>query len=122
MSSAWSTWLEALPAFAGLLAAGVRTSGQATHSRCWADEFPEAALGNAWRCVDDTFRVMRLHRFPTQQLRWIYAEAMLTAARREDGCLFMILTRVDLSQDAEDGLRAWVDVFVSGTKRGSSPG
>ena len=98
MSSPWAAWFEALPSFAGLLAAGVRVPDQATHSKSWVGSWPEAALANAWRCVDDTFRVMRLHRFPTRQLRWTYAEALLTSVRRDDGSLLTVLTKTELSR------------------------
>jgi hypothetical protein len=83
------------------------------HSKCWVGGMPEAALANAWRCVDDTFRVMRLHRFPTRQLRWTYAQALLTAVRRDDGCLLSILTEPELSQEAEVALRSWIEAFLS---------
>lgn len=116
MSSPWAAWFEALPSFAGLLAAGVRVPDQATHSKSWVGSWPEAALANAWRCVDDTFRVMRLHRFPTRQLRWTYAEALLTSVRRDDGSLLTVLTKTELSQDAEAALRSWIEAFLSERK------
>jgi hypothetical protein len=119
VSSPWAAWFEALPPFPGLLAAGVRVPDQMTHSKCWVGGLPEAAVANAWRCVDDTFRVMRLHRFPTRQLRWTYAEALLTAVRRDDGCLLTMLTETELSQDVEAAMRSWIEAFVSESKEGT---
>lgn len=117
MSSLWSEWFDALPPFAGLLAAGVRSGAQTTDSKVGTEGFSEAALANAWRCVDDTFRVMRLHRFPTRQLRWTYDQAVLTAVRREDGCLLLILTKVELAQEGEAVLNSWIKAFLSESQR-----
>jgi hypothetical protein len=122
VSSPWSRWFEALPPFEGLLAAGLRLPDQTTLSKGWAEGFADAALANAWRCVDDTFRVMRLHRFPTRQLRWFYERAVLTAVRREDGCLFLVLTQPELSQDVDAVLRSWLDAFEAGSNPGKGPG
>jgi hypothetical protein len=113
MKSAWTNWFEMLPTFDGILAAGVRGPDQLSLSKAWADGFPEAALANAWRCVDDAFRVMRLHRFPTRQLRWTYDHAALTAVRRGDGCLLLILTQLELTEPANQTLRSWIDAFLA---------
>ena len=113
MSSEWSAWFEALPPFPGLLAAGLQSPQQTCLSKAWAEGFPEAALVNAWRCADDTFRVMRLHRFPTRQLRWTYAQAVLTAVRRDDGYLLLILTQTGTAEAEESGLSAWTNAFLA---------
>jgi hypothetical protein len=117
LSSAWSMWLGALPPFAGLMAAGVRSAAQTTDSKVWTEGFSESALANAWRCVDDTFRVMRLHQFPTQQLRWTYDQAVLTAVRRADGCLLLVLTQVEQPQEAKAALNSWIKAFLSGSQQ-----
>jgi hypothetical protein len=121
LSLEWSTWLNALPTFTGLLAAGVRSPDQASYSRGYVEGFQEGALANAWRCVDDTFRVMRLHRFPTQQLRWVYDNAVLTAVRREDGRLLLVFTEPDLPREGEAGLNAWIQAFLSGSRQVDVP-
>jgi hypothetical protein len=95
------------------MAAGVRSAAQTTDSKVWTGGFSEAALANAWRCVDDTFRVMRLHRFPTHQLRWTYDQAVLMAVRRADGCLLLVLTQVELTPEGEVVLASWVKAFLS---------
>ena len=113
MSSAWSAWFDALPPFPNLLAAGLRSTDMTILSKAWSEGFPEAALANAWRCADDTFRVMRLHRFPTRQLRWTYAQAILTAVRRDDGCILLILTRSEPNQSEDPVLSSWIDAFLT---------
>ncbi len=65
---------------------------------------------------------MRLHRFPTRQLRWCYERAVLTAVRREDGCLFLVLTQPELSQEVDAVLRSWFDAFEAGSNPGRGQG
>jgi hypothetical protein len=112
MKSELAAWFEALRPFAGLLAAGLRLPDQTTITKVWAEPYGEAALANAWRCVDDTFRVMRLHRLPTRQLRWTYAYAILTAVRREDGGLLMAMTQPDGSPESNQVLATWLETFL----------
>jgi hypothetical protein len=115
MNPEWSTWFAALPPVAGLLAAGLRSPDHQTClSRAWVEGLPEAALVNAWRCADDTFRVMRLHRFPTRQLRWTYAQAVLRAVRRDDGYLLLMLTETAAAIEEEPVLCSWIDSFLTG--------
>jgi hypothetical protein len=113
MSSVWSAWFDALPPFPSLLAAGLRSPDMTILSKAWAEGLPDAALANAWRCADDTFRVMRLHRFPTRQLRWTYAQAVLTAARRDDGWLLLILTRSEPTPPEDPGQSSWIEAFLT---------
>jgi len=113
MSTVWSDWFNTLPSFPGLLAAGLRSPEQAAFSRAWSEGYPEAAMANAWRCADDTFRVMRLHRFPTRTLRWTYSNAILTGVRRNDGWLLLIITRIEPTGEPDPILISWIEAFLA---------
>jgi hypothetical protein len=102
-------WLMRMPPLPGLLACGVRFNDQTALCRSYSRDFPVVALEQAWRCVADTFRVLRVHRLPGSRLCWVYARARLFCVRREDGTilsLFVCVERADWDVSRLEGLIA----------------
>ena len=111
MKEAVHQWIDQLPATSGLLACGVRFPDRSSLIRCWSAEFPEGALDIVWRCVTDTFDVLRINQLPEQRLRWVFAHAVLYSERRSDGVCLGLLTTRDLWGETVTGLEQIVADF-----------
>lgn len=111
MKEAFHQWIDQLPTTPGLLACGVRFPDRSSLNRSWSAEFPEGALDNAWRCVTDTFDVLRINQLPEQRLRWVFAHAALYAERRSDGICLGLFTTRDPWGEAVTGLEPIVGEF-----------
>src|SRR5205823_15034473 len=87
-------WLAERTQIMGVLACGIRFPDKTSLTQSWSKEFPPQALENAWRCVSDTFQVLKINFFPNEQIRWVYENAFLYCVRRNDGlCLAMFTSR-----------------------------
>lgn len=111
MKEAFQQWLEHLAATPGLLACGVRFPDRNSLNRSWSAEFPNSALDHAWRCVADTFDVLRLNQLPEMRLRWVFSHAVLYAERRPDGVLLGLVTTRDPWGEDVSGLEQIVTDF-----------
>ena len=68
-------------------------------------------MENAWRCVADTFEVLKHHRSPALHLRWVFEQALLYCVFRPDGvCLMVFTTRKPQELDAT-GLQTMFEEF-----------
>jgi hypothetical protein len=95
MKEAINEWLNRRLKPAGGLACGVRFPDKTSLTQTWSQDFPAQALDNAWRCASDTFQVLKINFFPNEYVRWVYENAFLYCARREDGACLGIFTRKD---------------------------
>jgi hypothetical protein len=111
MKDAFHQWLEQLQATPGLLACGVRFTDRSSLNRSWSPEFPDGAFDNAWRCVADSFDVLRINELPEQRMRWVFAHAVLYAERRPDGICLGLFTTRDLWDKAVTGLEPIIAEF-----------
>jgi hypothetical protein len=95
-------WLMEMHTPAGALACGVWFSDQTTLCHSYAKDFPVLAVEKVFRSVTDTFRVLALHRLPSERLRWVYEKVTLHCWRRQDGLVFGIfLPRLVSSADTQ---------------------
>ncbi len=85
MKEAISEWLRARPPFPGLLAGGVRYADESVFVWCNPAGFTPENLTYAFRCMADTFQVLKLNQFSNDYVRWIYEQALLYCVRRPDG-------------------------------------
>jgi hypothetical protein len=106
-------WLQARARVPGVLAWGVRHSDKTSVSRSWSDAYPQETLENAWRCVSDTFQVLKLHRLPTERLRWVYENALLYCVQRADGACLSFFTPRDPHAVDLGGLAQLMEEFYS---------
>jgi len=88
-------WLAERTQVTGVLACGVRFPDKTSLTQTWSKEFPPESLENAWRCVSDTFQVLKINFFPNEQIRWVYENAYLYCGRRYDGVCLAIFTSKD---------------------------
>jgi len=85
-------WLIRNGTLKGLLACGVRYPDQEIFIPTSHPGYPKENLEYSLRCVADTFQVLKLNKFPTQYLRWIYQNALLYCVRRSDGIFLGLFT------------------------------
>jgi len=88
-------WLAQRTQVPGVLACGIRFPDKTSLTQSWSKEFPVESLENAWRCVSDTFQVLKINFFPNEQIRWVYENAFLYCGRRNDGICLAIFTSRD---------------------------
>ena len=86
-------WLTEKMKIAGVLACGIRSPDRKTFTRSMSPQFQSVALENAFRCVSDTFQIMKSNRFPTGLVRWVFENYFLYAFARADGHCFAVFTR-----------------------------
>src|SRR6266496_4333629 len=65
-------WLAQRTQVSGVLACGIRFPDKTSLTQSWSKEFPVESLENAWRCVSDTFQVLKINFFPNQQIASIW--------------------------------------------------
>jgi hypothetical protein len=102
-------WLAERTQVMGVLACGIRFPDKTSLTQPWSNEFPVESLENAWRCVSDTFQVLKINFFPNDQIRWVYENAYLYCGRRNDGICLAIFTSKDpqfFDQEIIQGLLA----------------
>ena len=104
-------WFEAVAAVRGVLACGVRHPDKTSATRSWSGAFPEGALENAWRCVGDTYQVLKLNHLPGERMRWVYEQALLYCERRKDGTCLGIFTARDPQAVDLAGLAGLIENF-----------
>jgi hypothetical protein len=88
-------WLAQRTQVSGVFACGIRFPDKTSLTQSWSQEFPNDALENAWRCVSDTFQVLKINFFPNDNIRWVYENAFLYCGRRSDGICLAIFTSKD---------------------------
>ena len=85
-------WMVQQQRVAGVLACGVRFPDKTALNETYSGSFPAVALDNTWRCVADAYQVLSLHRMPAIRMRWVYENALLQCARRNDGIILALFT------------------------------
>ncbi len=111
MSPDFKTWLGRRAQVAGVQACGVRLGGETLAAEVWEPDFSHHGLESAWRCVVDTFQVLRYYQAPAFHLRWLFEQSQLHCLSRDDGaCLMVFVTRKPHDLDAA-GLEAMFAEF-----------
>lgn len=96
MKSVITKWLKERTGTPGVLACGVQFPDASSCSQSHSPQFSPPVLEHTWRCVADTFQVLKLQQhFPATRLRWIYEHAYLYCAQREDGLCLGVFTAKD---------------------------
>jgi hypothetical protein len=113
MKENFQRWLEEKTPVPGVLACGVRFTDKSSVTQSWSAEYPTEALENTWRCVADTFQVLKLNRLPGDRVLWVYEQALLYSDRRADGiCLGVFIQRVADAVD-QAGLETLFSEFAA---------
>lgn len=118
-------WLRQEPPFPGLWGRGVRLPDQQALAESFSDNCPPDAIENLCRGAADTFRVLRLHQLPCEELRWTYSGALVVAHRRHDGAVFACLLQPDLTPEGWEILDRQCKAFTilgASTNSPSQPG
>jgi hypothetical protein len=95
MKSILQQWLAERTQVPGVIACGIRFPDKTSLTQSWSKEFQIESLENAWRCVSDTFQVLKINFFPNEKIRWVYENAFLYCGRRYDGICLAIFTSKD---------------------------
>lgn len=111
MKERLNQWLAERASVTGVQACGLRHADHSTFTQSRSTDFAPEALENGWRCVADTFQVLRHHRLPAVNLRWVFENSLLYCLTRPDGaCLMVFTTRKAQDLDAA-GLQAMFSEF-----------
>jgi hypothetical protein len=86
-------WLESLAAHPACLACVVRPTGQGALIRSWDSALDDSALDLASRSALDMFRILKLHRLPSEFLQWTFQSGVMHCLWRPDGWVMMVLSR-----------------------------
>ena len=96
MKDVINEWVKLQAQRTGLFAIGVVHSDNTFSSQSCSTLYPAIFLNNSWRCLKDTFEMVRKHqRFDPLSLRWVYEHACLYAAQRADGSVLGIYVTRD---------------------------
>jgi hypothetical protein len=98
MKEALSQWLSERPPLEGVQATGLRDADATTATRIADPSFAHEGVENAWRCVADTFEVLRHHHCEAYSLRWRFEHSALHCLLRPDGICLMVLTTSKLQE------------------------
>lgn len=113
MNEPSNDWLARCVRVRGVWACGWRGPDHSLVAHTVAPDFPLERLEHAWRCVADTFQVLRHHRLPALCLRWTFEHALLFCLMRPEGTSLMVFTtRKPQDLDLEQ-LQALFDEFQS---------
>jgi hypothetical protein len=94
MKEVLQQWVDQQTRLPGVLACGLRFPDKTSFTRCWSAEFAVPNLDRAWRCASDAYQVLKINFPHNDYVRWVYQNAFLYTARREDGvCLGIFTTR-----------------------------
>jgi len=88
-------WLESLSGHPACLACIVRPPGQAGLVRNWDSTLEDTAVEHASRTALDMFRILKLHRLPSQFLQWTFESGVLHCLWRADEWVLVVLSRRD---------------------------
>lgn len=111
MKEQLNQWLTARAPVAGVQVCGLRHPDGTTFTERRELNFTPEAAENAWRCVADTFQVLKHHRLPALSLRWVFEASLLHCRMRPDGtCLMVFTTRKPQDLDLA-ALQALFDEF-----------
>jgi hypothetical protein len=105
MKEQWNQWLLDQARVSGLHACGLRHADQSVFTLSCSPAFPPEHLDNAWRCVADTFQVLKHHRIPAVHLRWVFEHALFYCLNRSDGMGLMVFTSRKAQELDSDGLQ-----------------
>lgn len=94
MSDALQSWLDQVPAFAGLLGAFVTVSRQREQCqiRLWSDAYRHEGIQSLQRHVQDVIEVLDAEQMPARKLRWIFEQTVVYFERRKDGAGMCLIT------------------------------
>jgi hypothetical protein len=111
MTDEFHAWLNRSAQMAGLQAIGLRQADQSTLTVIQDPTFASEGVENTWRCVADTYQVLKHHRCPGIHLRWSFGQSLLFCVARADGLGLMILTTSKLEELDATGLEAIFQEF-----------
>jgi hypothetical protein len=106
MTDEFHPWLSRSAQVRGLQAIGLRQADQSTLTVIQDPTFSSEGVENTWRCVADTYQVLKHHRCPVIHLRWSFEQSLLFCMMRPDGICLMILTTSRLEELDAAGLEA----------------
>jgi hypothetical protein len=110
MKDRFNQWLSQHAQVAGVQACALRYPDQTSFTEVRASNFSRDALENAWRCVADTFQVLKHYRVPAADLRWTFEHSLLYCLNRPDGVyLLAFTTRKAAELDAPGLQRLFVE-------------
>lgn len=113
MNAVFNNWLQENLNVAGVAGGAIRYPNKTNFSFCRNGDFPQPNMEMAWRCMGDTFQVLKLHKKPASRLRWKFQNAVLHCVSRNDGvCLGVIITNDSEFTETRlsDVLREFVDL------------
>ena len=94
MNPLFNDWLQENSKTDGILGCAIRYADKSCFSLTNHQDFSPSNMELAWRCMADTFRVLRLHKKSVFRMRWVFERADLDFAARNDGiCLGVFTTR-----------------------------
>lgn len=111
MKEQFNLWLTRNARLPGVAAACLFYPDRSRFAQSWSPQLPADTLENAWRCVADTFLVLQLNRFPTQSIRWVFANAFLYCSRRADGMGLAVLVLKEPAAAEPEVFAALISAF-----------
>jgi len=92
MNPIFHHWLQDNSKAEGVLGCAVRYADKSCFSLTYSRDFPQSNMELAWRCMADTFRVLKLHKKSVLRMRWVFEQADLHCAARNDGVCLGVFT------------------------------
>jgi hypothetical protein len=111
MKDRFHQWLSQRASVTGILACALRFPDHTTRTEIRQSDFSREGIENAWRCVADTFQVLKHHRSPGVHLRWVFEQALLFCLTRPDDICLMVFTTSKAQELDVLGLQAMFDEF-----------
>ena len=92
MNSLFNQWLRDNSKIEGVLGCAVRYADKTCFTLTYNPDFSQPNMELAWRCMADTFHVLKLHKKSVQRLLWVFEKADLHCTIRNDGVCLGVFT------------------------------
>lgn len=92
MNPLFNQWLQDNSKIEGVLGCAIRYADKTCFNLTYNRDFPQPNMDLAWRCMADTFQVLKLHKKTVLRMLWVFEKADLHCAARNDGVCLGVFT------------------------------
>jgi hypothetical protein len=100
MNSTHNDWLKQKANLPASLAAGIIHTDQNVFSHFFSRSYATILKEDVWLKLADMARIIGEHQLPTSRVRWLFQNAYVYSATRDDGACVLVVTSRNIS--AED--------------------
>lgn len=113
MKEVTNRWLARNAKSKGVMACGILYADHTTTNHTGSEQFPAAALDNAWNCLANSFQFLQQNQNQGEQMRWVFENYFLYGAIRGDNACLGIFTSKEEGNYDPVGINRMISEFKS---------